>query len=400
MAKRNQQAKTEKSTVAVRFMAILLMLVMLVGVVMAVLQFCTPAGQNLKPSEWFSKTEQNKPDDPNKPDDKDPDQPDKPNPPAAQGTGGGLVIPETVEGNGIATLSSAIDPDNYADYGINPHSDSAYTIRAALTPSVSDPDPLTWTLEKENASDPFWSDFSLEDIITLTPNGLSATIECSKDFGAKINVKVASKVSPNICATVSLGYRKRIKTVRIVDEDGTTISSGKLSFSSGGGMRYFKLEPTYSLYTHDDEFTFEYKISMNAEKLAKIKAKASELASSGTAYGLEIIKNLREDEWTHSVSLDDTTFYDFSRIKTAWGQLSPETNGHYGDAGNSQAVNLLKDVIDAIRSEIVYTPGFLNITAVWNSEYSHGEKFVFNYELVFLEYIISDVTTDKDEIIF
>ena len=90
MAKRNQQAKTEKSTVAVRFVAILLMLVMLVGVVMAVLQFCTPVGQNLKPSEWFSKTEQNKPDDPNKPDDTDPDQPDKPNPPAAQGTGGGF----------------------------------------------------------------------------------------------------------------------------------------------------------------------------------------------------------------------------------------------------------------------------------------------------------------------
>ena len=195
MAKRNQQAKTEKSTVAVRFVAILLMLVMLVGVVMAVLQFCTPVGQNLKPSEWFSKTEQNKPDDPNKPDDTDPDQPDKPNPPAAQGTGGGLVIPETVEGNGIMLLSAEIGEEDYADYGISPHSDSAYTILAELHPEYATDRSVVWTLGKAKDSDPWWEGKDPNDYVTLSvneENPLYATVTCKQAFGADFQLRVES----------------------------------------------------------------------------------------------------------------------------------------------------------------------------------------------------------------
>ena len=408
MAKRNQQAKTEKSTVAVRFVAILLMLVMLVGVVMAVLQFCTPVGQNLKPSEWFSKTEQNKPDDPNKPDDTDPDQPDKPNPPAAQGTGGGLVIPETVEGNGIMLLSAEIGEEDYADYGISPHSDSAYTILAELHPEYATDRSVVWTLGKAKDSDPWWEGKDPNDYVTLSvneENPLYATVTCKQAFGADFQLRVESAQYSEAHTEVMIRYRKKMTGAGIIIEsftlsDNTVFVTFPMQTSVVNGQAgQFAVQPKMGIGTVDDTYTLTGVAGqLHSNQLGWFKTYASEHHTQYTTMGVALVNTLSSDiskEIQFSLT-DKMIEYDLTSARGFFAYFSTESMT--SEVAMRQALSLLTGY-SKTGVQVQRNP-FFSMEFTFTSE--AGKTYVKTVDAYLgeLKYDVTGITTDKDEIIF
>ena len=115
---------------------------------------------------------------------------------------GGAVIGEGEE-NGISLTSALIDPADYADYGVNALAETAYTV--TITPEPADAvDTYTWTCDNTQQ-------------IQLSPSSdtKSCTVSCTGAFGTQATITIASAVNPDITATVTVDYVKRVESVTI-----------------------------------------------------------------------------------------------------------------------------------------------------------------------------------------
>ena len=150
---------------------------------------------------------------------------------------GGAVIGEGEE-NGISLTSALIDPADYADYGVNALAETAYTV--TITPEPADAvDTYTWTCDNTQQ-------------IQLSPSSdtKSCTVSCTGAFGTQATITIASAVNPDITATVTVDYVKRVESVTI------SVADDKIKF--GGDSEYantITITPNYGTGTITPEFT-------------------------------------------------------------------------------------------------------------------------------------------------
>lgn len=150
---------------------------------------------------------------------------------------GGAVIGEGKE-NGISLTSALIDPADYADYGVNALAETAYTV--TITPEPADAvDTYTWTCDNTQQ-------------IQLSPSSdtKSCTVSCTGAFGTQATITIASAVNPDITATVTVDYVKRVESVTI------SVADDKIKF--GGDSEYantITITPNYGTGTITPEFT-------------------------------------------------------------------------------------------------------------------------------------------------
>lgn len=150
---------------------------------------------------------------------------------------GGAVIGEGEE-SGISLTSALIDPADYADYGVNALAETAYTV--TITPEPADAvDTYTWTCDNTQQ-------------IQLSPSSdtKSCTVSCTGAFGTQATITIASAVNPDITATVTVDYVKRVESVTI------SVADDKIKF--GGDSEYantITITPNYGTGTITPEFT-------------------------------------------------------------------------------------------------------------------------------------------------
>lgn len=158
------------------------------------------------------------------------------------GDNGGMIIDEG-EGSGIKLMTTKIAAEDFDEYGISPMAETAYTITVTPDP-VDAMDTYTWTSSNSSAVS-----------VSSTNGGKSCTATCLQPFGEQITLTCKSELDPDIYATVTVDYVKRVNSVSLSVSDAAAFVvntehtlSATPSYSVGtvsGTLTYLNL--TYSL---------------------------------------------------------------------------------------------------------------------------------------------------------
>lgn len=172
---------------------------------------------------------------------------------------GGAVLGEG-EASGIKLMSAKIAPAEYSDYGVSTLAETAYKITITPDP-VNAMDTYSWTCTNTQQ-------------ITLSPasDTKSCNVEITDAFGTQATITIASNINPDINATVTVDYVKRITSV------SPSVPNNKLVFSGDYGSpaeNKITLNPTYGTGTITPEVTitggtFNYNIEATTSVSVKL----------------------------------------------------------------------------------------------------------------------------------
>ena len=186
-----------------------------------------------KPSEWFKKSETEQ---------TTPETPDE---------NGGAVINESAS-NGVRLMSKKIARAAYAENGISPQVESAYTLTATVTPATADNKLIDWSVSWVNADSDFAAGKNVTDYVTVTPqsgDSATATVQCKQAFGEQISVKATSRFNSDAYAICAVDYVKRVSSASF-----TVNKNGSFMFELGN-VNTFEITPAYSVGTVTGELT-------------------------------------------------------------------------------------------------------------------------------------------------
>ncbi len=132
---------------------------------------------------------------------------------------GGAIIGKG-HGNGIKLTSAKISEADYENYGVSPLAETAYTITVTPTPTDAH-DTYAWTSTDDES-------------VKLTPSdgGKTCKVECLKAFGTQITLTCTSENNPDIMASLTVDYVKRISSVNVSVNPGTiAFGSTEMSYT-------------------------------------------------------------------------------------------------------------------------------------------------------------------------
>lgn len=197
----NRYNTNDKIKWALVGIAFALVFVMLVGMCLQLF-----AKDEWKPSEWFKKNDQEQNE-------------------ILPNENGGAILNESEE-TGISVMSRKLLSSEYAANGVSTQAESAYTLTATINPSDATYTDVEWTVAFKNPSSTWANGKNLSDYVTLSSNGLQATVSCLKPFGEQIIVKVTSLDNASATANCSFDYRKRVTdaTVSLKPASGTALA--------------------------------------------------------------------------------------------------------------------------------------------------------------------------------
>lgn len=153
---------------------------------------------------------------------------------------GGVVIGE-VEENGISLMSAKIASADYAEYGVSPLAETAYALTATITPSDASNKAVSWSAAWKNSSSAWANGKSVSDYVSISSNGLTATVECLQAFGEQIIVTVKSTSNSSASATCTVDYSQKLTSMSnsIVGSDAGVWQSVQVNEELGDGHNYF-----------------------------------------------------------------------------------------------------------------------------------------------------------------
>ena len=122
---------------------------------------------------------------------------------------GGMVVGEGEE-DGIALTMAKLSADEYAAYGVSTLAESAYTVTATITPSTAATSSLSWSLAWADGGSGSWSSGkTVTNYVTVSGNGLTATLSCLQEFGEQIILTCASTEGFMASATCTVDYLQK-----------------------------------------------------------------------------------------------------------------------------------------------------------------------------------------------
>ncbi|MFQ9737520.1 MAG: hypothetical protein ACLR06_07230 [Christensenellaceae bacterium] len=169
------------------------------------------------------------------------------------------MVPGETQEHGICLMSAPIAPANYADYGISPIAETAYTLTATITPAEATNKAVDWSVEFANPSGTWAKGKIATDYVTVTPTSdgaLTANVTCLKAFGEKINVKVICRDNTKVAATCITEYEKKLTDVKVTLNGVTaSINDENISFTGDPSQKYpITVTPVYTAYTLDKAY--------------------------------------------------------------------------------------------------------------------------------------------------
>ncbi len=197
---------------------------------------------------------------------------------------GGGVILNKPENHGIEMVSTKISREEYAEYGVSPMAENAYTLTATIEPANASNKAVDWSVEFVDAGDEWASGKSVTDYVTVTPTSdgaLTATVTNLGEFGAQIKVTVTSRDNSAAYASCTVDYAKKIKSIEfseysfigeeisgcVSESEGKTVWTIKdHGFDAGNPLVLKAKNIEYSsVYTIDDTFSVGYQKRYNEE---------------------------------------------------------------------------------------------------------------------------------------
>ena len=159
---------------------------------------------------------------------------------------GDMIVNSGNDGSGAIRLTSnAILPAQYAEYGVDEQSVTAYTITAEVQPSTALQD-IDYDYHFVNASSAWATGKTVSDYVTISQDENTLTVSCSQAFGEQIVVDISSHYNPDVSTSCTLDYVKGIESVN-VSVDGNEVWLG-------GDAAVMNIDVTYGTGTIYGEF--------------------------------------------------------------------------------------------------------------------------------------------------
>lgn len=202
------------------------------------------------------------------------------------------------ENNGIALKTVKLASDEFAAYDVSPLAESAYTITATVTDGNGSASENIQQVEYSLA----WSDEekteAVTDYVTLTADGVTATLACLQPFDTQIIVTATSTLNPHAKGTVTVDFRQRIESVNInwggtdyvvKDGDVVDVTFHALSEWNGGGLAQMRgldvNAVNWSVGTVTPELNnIALSISLDEQFINSYRALYSDMDTQFTAY--------------------------------------------------------------------------------------------------------------------
>lgn len=225
----------------------------------------------------------------------------------AREEGSGVTVIGEGEATGNVKMTSvAIPVAAYAEYDVDPLSESAYQLTATILPNDVTNKTVDWAVAWKDANSTWAKGKTVTDYVTIaaTSDGaVTATLSCKQAFGEQVIVTVTPRSNKEVNATATVDYVKRVTNVDV------SISPTTLDFDST--FRY-TLTPVYGVGTVTG--TMEYKdfsVALNGGIQNEIKYQCG--YSSSDSWGFKTAK-LTVDQsaktFTFGGGTAATLFYD------------------------------------------------------------------------------------------
>lgn len=141
--------------------------------------------------------------------------------------------------NEVMLLSAALNSAPVAQ------SEDSYTLTATINPLYADVQTVEWSVAFVNGSSTWANGKTVTDYVTVTADGLNATVNCLAPFGEQIRIRVISTDNSEAYADCICDYVKRVKNI---------VFSGLLSLPESG----FTYSYECSDYTLDSDINLTF----------------------------------------------------------------------------------------------------------------------------------------------
>lgn len=179
------------------------------------------------------------------------------------------------ESCGIALVKTLLAAEEYAEYGVAPTAETAYTLAATVTPANASNQALDWSVEWVNGSSDWSTGKTVTDYVTVVPvtsGGKTATVTCLQGFGEQIKITVKAQSDESKYATCTVDYTQKLEfvmldfgSVPIMLGDVTEVQYEIAEGVQGPGGQVAAKMKTSDVYTLAESFTYSVTLSMYAE---------------------------------------------------------------------------------------------------------------------------------------
>lgn len=321
---------------------------------------------------------------------------------------GSGVILNKPENHGIEMVSAKIAREEYAEYGISPMAENAYTLTATVLPENASNKAVDWSVEFVDPSSEWATGKTVTDYVTVTPTSdgaLTATVSNLGEFGEQIKVTVTSRDNSAAYASCTVDYAKRIKSAYLVDGSGAPVGQNGADWVTGLHDNFtetyipqymsYTVNYTYSDYTVEDTFTMTASAQLNAEFLSGLSSYVNSHASEETQFAVAILGAL-SGEKKNPINTGNSWYYTASA--SGFLSLFYANYSQPGEAAKKQALNMLADYVkslssgktDAVEYEVTFTGTHSSYTLSFTQVLSGAE----------MTYAVTGVELNEDNLTF
>ena len=211
----------------------------------------------------------------------------------------GMVIGESRRSDGMLFECSVIPAAAYAAYGVPRYVETAYTVKATLSPEVATNKSVDWSVAWTDATSEWADGKDVTEYISLSPSGLTCTVTCLQAFGEQATLKCSWAENEDINAVCMLEYAERIVSLDYEHNEiaYTFTSSGSSYEYAGESGEYdafgYGIEPVYGDGTLADTFSYGYFVSFSSELVEAMREQGFETYEPDMAYNIE--KKMNEE---------------------------------------------------------------------------------------------------------
>ena len=277
---------------------------------------------------------------------------------------------------GIRLMNTVIAAADYEEYGISPLAETAQLLTATVNPGYATNKNVEWSVAWKNPSSTWAKSKSVTDYVTVVPTSAgaaTATVSCLKAFSEQVIVTVASESDPEVTATATVDYAKRLTDayMNFGGSNEVTVSYGgwgvNIALDDDFTVADVENKRAFSDGTIDDEFAFSAVVTVNESILAQ--------ASTTTGYTYTAKPGI--DFANQTASFADLIYFDNKPVA-----------GSALEALNDYLYN--NPLLELFQVEVTYTGQY--------STFSNDISFYVMEDALFIS--VTDIRLDQGSLIF